>query len=128
MTTLDEMLGDESAAVLKLDVEGFEPQVLRGSVRALAGRRIRHIVFEDHAIAGSEVVRFLREAGFHLFSLGWTMRGLAVQPVEAGSLATKYEAPNFIATLEPNEVLARCQPKGWLVLSSGLTRHCRFKG
>ncbi len=122
--TLDGVLGDESAAVLKLDVEGFEPQVLRGSVRTLAAHRVLHVVFEDHAIAGSEVVRILSEAGYHIFSLGWSMRGPRVEPVEAGSLATQYEAPSFIATLEPAEVLARFRPKGWLVLSSRLTSRC----
>ena len=122
--TLDCVLGEESAAVFKLDVEGFEPQVLRGSFHALSDRRVRHIVFEDHAIGESEVVRVLREAGYHLFSLGWTIRGIKVQPVEVGSLVTQYEAPNFIATLEPDEVLVRCRPQGWLVLSSRLTKHC----
>jgi len=118
--TLDGVLGDDPAALLKLDVEGFEPQVLRGSARTLAARRIRHIVFEEHSIAGSDVVRILTAAGYRIFSLGWSMRGPQVQPVEAGSLATWYEAPSFIGTLEPAEVLARCQPRGWLVLSNRL--------
>jgi FkbM family methyltransferase len=118
---LDGVLGEGSAAVLKLDVEGYEAQVLRGSAHLLAGRRVRHIVFEDHAVDGSEVIRLLREAGYYLFSLGWSMRGLRIQPIEAGSLATKYEAPNFIGTLDPDEVLARCRPKGWLVLSGRIT-------
>ena len=116
VATLDEVLGDAPVGVLKLDVEGFEAQVLMGSERALAGRRIKHIVFEDHSVADSEVVRILRGAGFRLFSLGWSMRGLRVAPIEVGNLSTRYEAPNFIATLEPDEVLARCRPRGWLAL------------
>jgi len=116
VVTLDEALGDAPAGVLKLDVEGFEPQVLKGSERALTDRRIRHIVFEDHSIADSQVVRILRNAGYKLFSLGWSMWGLRVEPIEVGNLATRYEAPSFIATLEPNEVLSRCRPKGWLAL------------
>ncbi len=121
---LDDVLGDAFAAVLKLDVEGFEPQVLRGSARALTERRVRHIVFEDHAIAESETVRALREAGYRLFSLGWSMHGPDVRPIEVGSLATAYEAPSYIATLGPDEVLTRCRPKGWVVLSRRLTRRC----
>jgi hypothetical protein len=42
-----------------------------------------------------------------------------------GCLATDYEAPSFIATLEPDEVLARCSPAGWLVLSDRLAGRCR---
>ena len=115
--TLDRVLGDEPATLLKLDVEGFEYQVLRGAAQMLSKRSLRHIVFEDHAIEGSAVARVLREAGYRIFSLGWTIRGPRVLPVELGSLATDYEAANFVATLEPDELLARCRPRGWLVLS-----------
>jgi FkbM family methyltransferase len=123
--TLDNVLHGETVAVLKLDVEGFEPQVLRGGSRALADRRVRHIVFEDHTIGESEVVRVLRRTAYHVFSLGWSWRGPRVQPVDVGCLATDYEAPSFIATLEPDEVLARCSPAGWLVLSDRLAGRCR---
>jgi FkbM family methyltransferase len=124
VVSLDDVLGRTFATVLKLDVEGFEPQVLRGSARALTERRVRHIVFEDHAIADSETVRALREAGYRLLSLGWSMRGPDVRPVEVGSLATAYEAPNFIATLAPDEVLTRCRARGWWVLTRRLARRC----
>jgi FkbM family methyltransferase len=120
--TLDRVLGTESVSLLKLDVEGFEPDVLRGSVSALAQHRIKHIVFEDHAATQSEVVPALRRAGYHLFSLGWSMRGLGIQPIEAGTLATAYEAPSYIATIAPSEVYARCRPLGWLVFRRDLGR------
>ncbi len=120
---LDEMLGSGTVGVLKLDVEGFEPQVLRGAERALIGRRIKHVVFEDYSVADSEVVRILGSAGYRLFSLGWSIRGLRVDSIERGNLATRYEAPSFIATLEPDEVLAHCRRKGWLALSRR-TRRC----
>jgi hypothetical protein len=97
-------------------VEGFEPQVLKGSERTLAGRRIRHIVFEDHSITDSEVARILHGAGYRLFSLGWEVHGPRLEPIEVGSLATPYEAPSFVATLEPDELEARCRPRGWLAL------------
>jgi FkbM family methyltransferase len=118
LDTLDEVLESTSVALLKLDVEGFEAQVLRGAARSLSGRRIRHIVFEDHEVTRSEAVRLLSEYGYRLYSLGWALRGLRVQPVENGGLAAKYEAPNFIATLEPEDMLARCRPTGWRVLDA----------
>jgi hypothetical protein len=62
------------------------------------------------------VVPLLRAADYRLFSLGWRMRGLRVEPIEAGALSTRYEAPSFIATVEPEQALARCQSKGWLAL------------
>jgi FkbM family methyltransferase len=122
LMTLDEALGDATVRVLKLDVEGYEPHVLRGSTRALTERRITHIIFEDHSVADSEVVRMLSDAGYYLYSLGWSMRGLRVEPIASGRLATCYEAPSFIATLDPDEVLTRCQQRGWRSLRRQIRR------
>lgn len=118
VTTLDGVLGESSVDVLKLDVEGFELHVLRGATRALESGRIRHIVFEDHEIEESEVVRFLQELGYGVCSLGWSMQGLVVSPVEAGRLAKHYEAPNFVASTDRDEVLRCCRPGGWRALSA----------
>ena len=123
VVTLDEILGDATAGVLKLDVEGFEPLVLRGAERALATRRIKHIVFEEHAITDSEAARILVGAGYRLFSLGWSLHGPRIDSIGEGSLATAYEAPSFLATLAPDELLARCRSRGWLALSRQ-TRRC----
>jgi FkbM family methyltransferase len=120
VNTLDAILGQKSATVLKLDVEGFELQVLQGSIRAIAEKRIRHIVFEDHNSEQSDVVRFLQDHGYHVYAIGWSMNGLSIAPIASGRLSTLYEAPNFIATIAPDEVTARCQSKGWLVLGNSL--------
>ncbi len=122
VSVLDDILGSATANVMKMDVEGYEAHVLRGARRALAERRIRHIIFEDHDVAHSEVVAILRAAGYRLYSLGWTMRGLRLAAIETGSLAHSYEAPNFIATIAPDDVERRLQPRGWQVLSSRLLR------
>jgi FkbM family methyltransferase len=116
METLDDALQDGIASVLKLDVEGFELQVLQGAAPALRSGRIRHIVFEEHQIEGSDVVAFLRTFGYRIFAVGWSLRGIALQPVEAGRLATDYEAASYIASIAPEEVTKRCRPRGWSVL------------
>lgn len=113
---LDDAIGGAVVDVLKLDVEGFEAQVLRGASGALAERRLRHVVFEDHDVRDSEAVRILRGHGYHLFSLGWSLGRLRVQPLDRGDLAHSYEAPSFIATVEPEAVTTRCRPGGWRVL------------
>jgi FkbM family methyltransferase len=46
MVTIDSLLGDRTAAGMKVDVEGFEIEVLRGCHRALSEHRIRLIQLE----------------------------------------------------------------------------------
>jgi FkbM family methyltransferase len=121
---LDDLI-DTGASMLKLDVEGFEAPVLRGAQRLLSERRLRHIVFEDHDVERSEVVRLLKASGYRLFAIGWSMRGLVLGPIERGPLAAPFEAPSFVATTEPEAVIARTAPRGWHVLSARFSRRRR---
>ena len=62
-TTLDQVaaaLGD--IAMIKLDLEGAEPQALRGAAQML--QRTRAMLFESWGGDGDETSRILREAGF----------------------------------------------------------------
>jgi FkbM family methyltransferase len=74
MTTLDEVIaGSTAIALLKIDVEGWEANVLRGGVDTL--RRTRHVLIEINRPAlkeaGSspeELFHLLRSAGFTKFA------------------------------------------------------------
>ncbi len=116
LKSLDNLLGGQSVRVMKLDVEGFEIHVLRGATGLLQAGRIRHIVFEDHEVEGSAVVRFLQGFGYRVFALGWSMAGIALADVAKGRLATSYEAPSYLATLDAGAVMDRTRAKGWSVL------------
>lgn len=122
VTTLDAVLGKRSIAVMKLDVEGHELSVLRGAGRSLEAGRIRHIVFEDHEGRESEAAALLVSMGYTLFSVGWALRGLKIQPAEGPRAARAYEAPSYLATLDPAEVRRRCSAPGWRVLRSDLAK------
>jgi FkbM family methyltransferase len=122
VTTLDEVVGSDVISVIKLDVEGHEYQILKGGQQALASGQIRNVVFENHEGTESGPVALLQAHGYALFSIGWSMRGLKLAPLEGGSLAASYEAPSCLATLQPVEALATCGEKGWLTLSRGLLR------
>ena len=98
--------------------------VLRGAAGALAARRIRHIVFEDHNAANSDVIRLLRDTGYRIYALGWSLRGIVLAPFDGASLASGREAPNFLATIDPDAAIERCRPKGWWVLSNRLIDRC----
>ncbi len=114
--TLDDVLGSRHADLLKIDVEGYEAHVLAGAQRSLNAHRIRHIVFEDHDAARSVVIHRLREAGYTIFALGWTMYRLRLERFAGRSAAQPYEAPNFIATVDPEALQAACAARGWRTL------------
>jgi FkbM family methyltransferase len=120
--TLDVVLGNATIDVLKIDVEGFEYQVFQGGACALAEHRIRHIVFEEGNPHDSRVFDQLRGHGYRVFSLGWTVRKLVLMPVEQGIANTRYETPNFLATVAPEEAVERCRRGGWQVLKRNLGR------
>lgn len=115
---LDDILGDGVVTVMKLDVEGHEPAVLRGAARLLADRRLRHVVFEEHHGAQSETCQLFRSAGYTLLQVGWTMRGLILADLAAPSVCKPYEAPSYVATIASDEAIAACSPNGWQVFGS----------
>lgn len=61
LRTLDEVLSGASPCMIKLDVEGYEPQVLAGSHATLQSPTIRAVLIET---ANSEVRSKLEAAGF----------------------------------------------------------------
>ena len=113
--TLDALFPTARFDVLKLDVEGHEAAVLRGAHGLLSRGAIRHVVFEDHAIATSAVAELLTAAGYTLWQLGWTLRGPAMAALTAPRLCRSYEAPSFLATLDPAGAAVLLAPRGWRI-------------
>jgi FkbM family methyltransferase len=126
LETIDDVLGDTPIDVMKLDVEGSEFQVLDGAKDALRRGRIRHIVFEEHQGPASDVARLLEAAGYEIFAIGWSIRGPKIGP-RGTRLSAPYEAPSYLATLEPDEVRRRCAKAGWLTLSARFARRFRMQ-
>ncbi len=70
VTTLDAFVPqDTDVGLLKIDVEGHELQVLKGSRRLLEQRRIRDVVFEDFHPHPSPVAALLQAADYTVFLL-----------------------------------------------------------
>lgn len=126
--TVDDVVGDSHIAVMKLDVEGAELGVLSGARRALGESRINHVVFEDHVGPDSPVARMLVANGYRIFSIGWSVRGvhLGMDPLER--LAVSYEAPSFLASLDPHGVVDACRRQGWTTLSASFSARRRLEG
>ncbi len=119
---LDDVLGERTAVVTKIDVEGHEAAVLRGAGRALAEGRLRHILFEEHGPTDAESFRLLARAGYALFQVGWRMSGPVLADLSAPPVCKPYEAPNYLATLEPDAARGACARRGWSVLKGRLSR------
>jgi FkbM family methyltransferase len=118
VTTLDEAIGERQIALLKLDIEGYEAEALNGANISLKKGRIKHVLFEDHALGQGESTTILMSHGYTIFSLGWSLHKPMVQPVSKGILSKDYEAPNFIATLDSGRLLELFRPAGWQVLGN----------
>jgi FkbM family methyltransferase len=113
---LDDVIGNRTVGLMKVDVEGHEEHVLRGAASLLGSHRIRHIVFEEHHGPGSPAMKMLSAAGYEIFAIGWSMRGPVLAPAADGSRASAFEAPSYLATTESRKALDVCRAAGWQTL------------
>ena len=74
LDTLDHALGGESPSMIKLDVEGFEAQILRGATTTLDAPRLRAILTEDRSPMVTEI---LQRAGYQQYEYDPFTRRLA---------------------------------------------------
>jgi FkbM family methyltransferase len=111
---LDSVLGDRAPAVMKIDVEGHEAQVVAGA-GALIGR-VRDIVFEEHAPYPSRCATFLAARGYRIFRLERGLLRPRLERPDSSRRATDWEAPNYLATRDPGRALSRLAPIGWRCL------------
>lgn len=66
VTTANLLVGERKPAVLKIDVEGYEPQVLRGASRTLQSPTLKGIIIEMlDCDRGKQSHEMLLRAGFH---------------------------------------------------------------
>lgn len=114
---LDQFISRE-ILVLKVDVEGHEYDVLLGAIQALSSGKIRNIVFEEHDIDSSEVVKLLQRYSYDVLSVGWNRSGLTVRPLGTANSSYVTDAPNYIATLDAAKTIELTREPGWTLLRS----------
>jgi FkbM family methyltransferase len=116
---LDDEFAGRSIGLLKIDVEGHEPEVLAGAEKLLRSGSIRDIVFEDHDPYPDASTRLLEDAGYRLMGLENDLFGLRlVAPAERVRL-NPWPGPSYLATRDPERALARLTPRGWQVNGIG---------
>jgi FkbM family methyltransferase len=116
---LDEVIGDERIGLMKIDVEGHEPGVLRGSQRLLESGLIRDLIFEDHHPYPDDSTRLVEDAGYRLFSLSNDLFGVQLgAPAERGEVR-EWPGASYLATREPERAAQRLRPRGWQIEGIG---------
>lgn len=114
-TTLDAS-GLESIGVLKIDVEGHELSVIEGCERLLSGRMIRDVVFEEYREPPTAVTRRLEEAGYSVFRIEQRVGGPKLVQDLGEPFSVYWDAPNYLATLDPARAIERFRQRGWRCL------------
>jgi FkbM family methyltransferase len=118
---LDDVIGDRSIGLLKIDVEGHEPEVLRGGRRLLESGRVRDLIFEDHDPYPDASTELVESAGYRLFSLSNDLFGVQLgAPAERGEVS-EWPGPSYLATRDPERAIARLRPRGWHIEGIGPT-------
>jgi FkbM family methyltransferase len=113
-----------AAAVVKVDVEGYELDVLHGAGEFITGRRIRDIVFEEHQPYPSPASAFLEASGYAVFAIRQTLLGPRLcAPTSAEIGLRPWETPNFLATLQPERAVEKLRPWGWQCLRRAVVPH-----
>lgn len=103
----------ERIRLFKLDIEGYEFEALSGAKKLLSEGLIDHIIFEDHNTYPSNVARFLESYGYTIYKLGRRFRKPELLDSASHSPQKSYHAPNFLATLFPEEVNQLMGKRGW---------------
>src|SRR2546423_976345 len=116
--TLDGLFPNQEFALLKIDVEGFEANVLRGGDQLLSSHRVRHVIYEDHTLGRSGLAELLSGYGYTVFSIGHGALGLRLLKASEGKaeIDASWESASFLATLVPDRVMTLIRSKGWCVL------------
>jgi FkbM family methyltransferase len=115
-TTLDHSFPEGRVALLKMDVEGYEINALKGARSLLEGRRIDNIVYEAHDDDGTRVHDFLVSFGFEILCLGYGQRGVTVSRLGSPrNLDLSWESPSYLATLVPDRVTKQLAARSWSV-------------
>ena len=112
---LDDVIGDGIIGVLKIDVEGHEPEVLQGAERLLATGQIRDIVFEDHDPYPDVSTELLEAAGYHLIALSNDLFGLRLLDPERRGPLRGWPGPSYLATRDPQRAIDRLGARGWRI-------------
>lgn len=112
---LDGVRSAWTSRIVKLDVEGHECQVLRGTTGILAGGHLRDVVFESSWNFPAAAHELLRSYGYRVFEIGQSLRGPRLRPVRRRS-GRHERLADYLATRQDTRALQLIAPSGWQLL------------
>jgi len=97
--TIDRVIGESPVSLIKLDVQGFEHEVIAGAKRVVA-RDLPHVLFESMPTerSGREVAKMLRDFGYSLWRVDDLTRHPYFSLEPAGTLDV---SSNYLAMPPP---------------------------
>ena len=98
VTTLDIMFANEKISLLKIDVEGFEWNVLQGAKLLIASGSIENIVYEDFNPWPGQIPVYLQSMGYHVYAIRKGWRNVQFFEPEKAPAVSGWEEPNYLAT------------------------------
>ncbi|MGB7293161.1 MAG: FkbM family methyltransferase [Thermodesulfobacteriota bacterium] len=101
---------------MKIDVEHHELCVLEGSEKLLHAGYIRDIVYEDLEEYPSVLSDFLEKRGYTIFKIDKGIFSPIVQKAKEGIVHKSFDSPSYIASKNPERIIIRFKPKGWMCL------------
>jgi len=101
--------------VLKIDVEGHELKVLEGASELISKQKIRDIIFEEHNNYPTPVTQRLESNGYTIFRI-WKGFWKPLLKNPENKLVHPWEAPNYLATKQPERAVKRLNNPGYLSL------------
>ena len=113
-TTLDDYFAstEQTIGVCKIDIEGHEKFALIGANELLKKKKVRDIIYEDHEGYPSPVSKLLEDHGYKIYLI---RKGL-LRPLLLEANTSRYELPNFLATLDSERALQKLKGFGYRTL------------
>jgi FkbM family methyltransferase len=123
------LLESEAIGVLKMDVQGYELNVLHGMTRLLERGAVRDIIFEEEARFPAPTHTFLKSCGYSVFGLQELFAGVRCLPDAQPVFDSIFgQLPNYLATLNPGRAKALLGPAVWRSFGVGRLLPRRSRG
>jgi FkbM family methyltransferase len=121
LRTLDEILGHAATiGVMKLDVQGQELNVLRGTAGLLKRHAVRDIVFEEETPYPAPTHEYLKSFGYAVFGIAETFSGVQLALNSQSPFDPEFgPVPNYLATADPDRAIERIRPAMWRSFGPG---------